>query len=67
MTVQLPVSTVENVVNDVAKAIAGQSSSYLKFPTVQEQHDIASRFSDEHKFPGIIGVIGMYMPSHGSK
>ena len=63
MTVQLPVSTIENVVNDVAKQIANQSSAYLKFPTVQEQHHNASVFSDEFKFPGIIGVIdGCHVP-----
>ena len=61
MTVQLPVSTIENVVNDVAKAIAGQSSTYLKFPSVEEQHQIASSFSDEFNFPGVIGIIGTYI------
>ena len=50
MTIQLPVSTIENVVNDVAKQIAKQSSAYLKFPSVQEQDEIASAFSEEFNF-----------------
>ena len=63
MTIQLPVSTIENVVNDVAKQIANQSSAYLKFPSVQEQEQIASAFSEEHNFPGVIGIIdGCHVP-----
>ena len=64
MTVQLPVSTIENVVNDVAKIIANQSSKYLKFPSIEEQHQIAARFAADHDFPGgCIGVIdGCHVP-----
>ena len=57
--VQLPVSTIGDVVNDVAKVIASTTHEYIKFPDLDEQNLIAAHFAEEFGFPGCVGVAGM--------
>ena len=44
--------------NDVAKDIASFSSTYIKFPDLEEQEIIANYFAENFNFPGVIGIIG---------
>ena len=52
MFVQLPTSTVEDIVNSVANDIAFYSRTYIVYPSVEEQNIIAARILEKFKFPG---------------
>ena len=56
--IRLPKSTICKIVNDVAKDIASFSSTYIKFPDLEEQEIIANYFAENFNFPGVIGIIG---------
>ena len=59
LVVQLPKSTISNIVNEVAQVIASSTKEYIKFPTIEEQNVTAAHFAEHFKFPGVIGVAGM--------
>lgn len=50
--VNIPTSSVERIVNSVAKVIASKTSTYVKFPDLNEQDQIASRVFEKTKIPG---------------
>ena len=56
--IRLPKSTICNILNDVSKDIASFSSTYIKFPDLEEQEIIANYFAENFNFPGVIGIIG---------
>ena len=57
MFVQLPTSTVEDIVNSVAKDIAFYSRNYIVYPTVEEQNIIAARILEKYHFPGCSKIL----------
>ena len=56
--IRLPKSTICKIVNEVAKDIASFSSTYIKFPDLEEQEVIANYFAENYNFPGVIGILG---------
>ena len=50
--VQLPISTVGEIVNNVATDIASFSQEYIAYPSAQEQNVTAARILEKHGMPG---------------
>ena len=55
--IQLSRSSVSRIVNGVAKIIASGMPTYVKFPTIEEQDEIASRIFSSSGLPGVIGKL----------
>ena len=55
--VQLPITTVNQIVNSVAKDIAFYSRTYIVYPTIEEQNIAAARVLEKHSFPGSPSLI----------
>ena len=56
--IQLPTSTICEVVNQTARDIASFSSKYIAFPDEEEKEVISSYFLENFKFPGCCGIFG---------
>ena len=55
--VQLPTSTVHQIVNSVAKDIASYSRTYIVYPNIEEQNITAARILAKYNFPGCSKVL----------
>ena len=55
---QLPQSTICDVVNQTAKDIASFHSQYIVFPDEGEKEVISSFFLEKFDFPGCVGIFG---------
>ena len=56
--IQLPKSTICDVLNQTAKDIASFSSTYIVFPDEEEKEVIANFFLENFRFPGCVGIFG---------
>ena len=56
--IQLPKSTICDVVNQTAKDIASFSSTFIPFPDEEGKKVIASYFLENFNFPGCVGILG---------
>ena len=52
VSVQMPISTVHEIVNSVAKDIASYFHTYIVYPSVEEQNIAAARILEKYGFPG---------------
>ena len=50
--VQIPISKVCEIVNSVAKDIAFYSRTFIVYPSIEEQNNMAARVLDKTGFPG---------------
>ena len=55
--VQLPITTVNQIVNSVAKDIAFYTRTYVVYPTIEEQNIAAARVLEKYNFPGSPSLI----------
>ena len=55
--VQLPISTVGEIVNNVATDIASFSQEYIAYPSQQEQNVIAARMLEKYGMPGCPSIM----------
>ena len=56
--IQLPKSTIGDILNQTAKDIASYSSTYIVFPDEEEKEVISNFFLENFKFPGCVGIFG---------
>ena len=55
--VQLPITSIHEIVNSVAKDIAFYSRTYIVYPTIEEQNIAAARVLEKYNFPGSPSLI----------
>ena len=56
--IQLPKSTICEVVNQTARDVASFSSKYIVFPDEEEKEVISNYFLENFDFPGCVGIFG---------
>ena len=60
LCVQLPVSTIEMIVNQMSRIVASYRSTFVPLPTIEDMNESATFFLENFDFPGVHGIIGMF-------